>query len=210
MVGVGIAVCLFVLAANNYPGGTLQTAGAVGYSWTHNFISSLFQPRALNGAPNPARFFAIPAMLFVNVSLGFAFWGVSKKASSRVDLKTIEISGIGAAVYGLLVASPMHDLMVSIGLAFSLVATIATTRMLFGMHRWLLFGWGVVCLALSFVTAGMYYGHALYGALPVLQKVSGGASIAWIFTVYYSVPPATNGGPTVAGPKRAEARIHAD
>ena len=163
IIGIAVALCLFVVAAAQYPGGTMDSASTVGYSWAHNFLSSLFAPRALNGAANPARYIAIPAVLVLCVSLGMVFRGISTKARSLVHRKAIEIGGIGAAVYGFLIATPMHNLMISIGLLFSWTALLATTHMLYVERRWLLFGWGTICIALSLVSATMYYGDMLYG-----------------------------------------------
>lgn len=78
-IGLAVALCLFVVAGMYYPGGTTDSASTVGYSLVHNFVSTLFAPRALNGAPNPARFVAMPAMLFLCVSLGI----VSGESLSR-------------------------------------------------------------------------------------------------------------------------------
>lgn len=64
-IGVPAALCLFVVAAIYYPGGTMDSACTVGYSWAHNFVSSLFASRALNGAANPAGYVAVPAMLLL-------------------------------------------------------------------------------------------------------------------------------------------------
>jgi hypothetical protein len=84
------------VATTYYPGGTTDSATSVGYGWAHNFISSLFAVKALNGAANPARIVAIPAMLVLCVSIGALFKSVSNKSPSKIHRKTIEISGIGA------------------------------------------------------------------------------------------------------------------
>ena len=77
LIGILISVRLFVLAATYYPGGSTFSASSAGYDWARNFISSLFRPEALNGAANPARYFAIPAMLILCVSVGFVFKNIS-------------------------------------------------------------------------------------------------------------------------------------
>jgi hypothetical protein len=89
-------------------------------------------------------------------------------------------------VYAFLVATPMHDLMVSIGLLFSLAALLATAHMLYIERLWLLFGWGTVFIALKLVSAAMYYGNVFYGLLPVLQKVSLATGVGWLLAVYYT------------------------
>lgn len=185
-IGITAGLCLFVVAAMYYPGGTMDSASTVGYSLTHNYVSALFQPQALNGAANPARNFAILALLLLCVSLGMMFWRIATEVRSHVHKKAIEIGGIGSAVYGVLVATPMHDLMVSLGLLFNFAALFAITHMLYIERRSLLFGWGAICIALLLVSAAMYYGNVLYGLLPVLQKASFIACIGWLVSVYYT------------------------
>jgi hypothetical protein len=185
-IGIAIALCLFVVAASYYPGGTTLSADTVGYSWVHNFVSALFQPVALNGDANPARSFAIAAMLLLCLSWGLMFWQISRQVKARVHQKTIEISGLGLMVYAFLIVTPLHNLMVDLALLFGLVALFATTHDLYLERHPLLFGWGALCLALLMVSAMMYYGNVLYGLLPVMQKVSLGASSGWLITVYYT------------------------
>ena len=74
-------------------------------------------------------------MFLILITLGVVYNAISAKAPSRAHRKTIQIAGIGSSVYGFLVATPMHDLMVNISLLFNVVAMIATTHMLFVERR---------------------------------------------------------------------------
>jgi hypothetical protein len=80
----------------------------------------------------------------------------------------------------------MHDLMVDIGLLFAATALLTTTHALYLERRWGLALWGAGCIALIALSATMYYGHILYGFLPVTQKVSLVACIGWLLGAYYS------------------------
>jgi hypothetical protein len=184
-IGAAIALCFFILAASYYPGGTMEAADSIGYSWVHNFLSALLQPKALNGAANPARYFANLAMLVLCVSLGIAFWRISGTLGGRGHRKTIQIAGVGAVVYSLLIVTPMHDLMVTIGLLFALVAQLATVHALYLEGHRGLFAWGALSIALALLSATMYYGHLLYAFLPVVQKVGIASSVGWLLAVYY-------------------------
>jgi hypothetical protein len=186
LAGVALSLALFVVAATRYPGGTLQSPNSVGYDWSRNFLSSLFTPQALNGAPNAARPFAVVALFVMSLALALLWVRIAATASSRAHKKTIEIAGIGSAVYGFLVATPMHDLMVTIGIVFSATAMVALIHMLYIERRWSLFAMGALSLAIVGVTATMYYGHALYGALPVIQKLSVASCTGWLVCVYYA------------------------
>jgi len=185
-IGLVIAVCLFVTAGRLYSGGTLVSANTAGYNWARNYISSLFAPRALNGAPNPSRYIAMLAMAFLCASIAVMFARIAAAVTPPFHRKTIQIAGIGSGVYGFMISTPMHNLMVDIGLLFGFTAQIATTHVLYVERRWLLFGWGVLSIALAVLTAAMYYANMLYGSLPVVQKVSLVSSIGWVLAVYYS------------------------
>jgi hypothetical protein len=186
LLGIVVSVCLFFVATTYYPGGTTDSAATVGYEWAHNFVCSLFAPIALNGAANPARYVAIPAMLVLCVSIGVLFKSLSNKSTSKIHRKAIEIGGIGSAVYGFLVVTPMHDLMVDIVLPFALTGLLATLHLLYVMRSWRLFFVGSVCIVLLLLSAAMYYGHVFFGLLPVVQKASLAACLGWLVAVNYA------------------------
>ena len=186
-IGTAVGLCLLVVAMLYYPGGTTESANTVGYSWTHNFLSSLFRPRALNGSENRGRYVAVAAMLMLTASIGVMFKRISTTVTSRAHRKTIEIAGIGAVVYSFLIVTPMHDLMVTISLAFSFVALLVTTHVLYIGRRWRLFAWGALSIALLATAATMYYGNLRFDALPVMQKLSFASCIGWVLAVYYAL-----------------------
>lgn len=187
LIGILISVLLFVVAATYYPGGTLESAELAGYDWTRHYISTLFAATALNGVANPARYFAIPAMLFYSISIAMVFKSVSLKSPSKAVQKTIEIGGIGSMVYAFLaVATVMHDLLVSIALLFFLAAFFATLRMLQAGRQTMLILFGMASLALLAVCAVMYYGNVLMGALPVAQKLAFVVCTAWLLTLQHT------------------------
>jgi hypothetical protein len=190
---IAIAFCLFIIAMSYYPGGTTTSASTVGYSWSQNFLCSLFAPYALNGEINPARYTAISAMFLLCVALGTMFKLISVKVKPKIHKNAIEIGGIGAMVYGFFAVTPIHDLVISIGFIFSLAALSAITHILYIERRWLLFVWGVIGLALSLISAAMYYGNLFYNFLPVVQKVSWFTHVGWLIAVYYRDIPSQEG-----------------
>jgi hypothetical protein len=186
LIGIVVAVGLFLVAATYYPGGTTDSATTVGYDWTRNFISSLFAPTALNGAANTARRVAIPAMFVLCASTGAMFKSISNKGTTKTQRKAIEIGGIGAAVYFFLVVTPMHNLMINIGLPFALVAQLAILHLLYATRRWGLFWVGIVSILLLLLSAAMYYEHLFFDLLPVVQKVGLVAPLGWLVAVHYA------------------------
>ncbi len=177
---------LFAVASSLYPGGTHLSPDSIGYSWSRNFISALFAPEALNGLPNPGRPFAVAALAFWCVSLAVSFKWISNQAAHPALRKIIEIAGIGAAVYAFFVATPMHDLMVIIGLAFSLTALVTTILFLYSAKAWKLFGWGLLSLGLSVLSASLYFGGSTFEFMPTIQKMNVLSVVSWILVTGYA------------------------
>jgi hypothetical protein len=179
------SVALMVFAAARYPGGTTFANHSAGFDWSRNFISALFQPTALNGAANPARYPAIFTMLAFCLSVGYAFWRISRATVSVRHRKMIEIGGVGSMVYALLAVTPMHNLMVDIALLFYLVALLAMMHCLYVERAMRLFTIGAICNALLLLSAVIYYGNVVYWLLPVLQKLTYISCSGWVLAVYY-------------------------
>lgn len=195
-IGILGSICLFVLSAAKYPGGGRE-AGAkiIGYDWTQHFISTLFAAVALNGQPNPARYFAIPAMLIFCVSIAVVFQCISRKAPSLAMGKSIQIAGIGSMVYAFLaVATPIHDLFVSIAVLFFLVAVLVCLQMLNATSQRGLVLAGALCLVSFGASAVMYYGNVLFDWLPIAQKLTFVVFTSWLWAVHWarSTPQAIN------------------
>jgi hypothetical protein len=174
LLGVVVALVVFALAAARYPGG---------YDWANYTISALFQPRALNGAENPARPLAVLAIFIFCVSVGVVFKSISRRGKSRFQKKTIEIAGIGSMVYAFLVVTPMHDLLVGVALLFFVTAMLVTLRVVYLERRSVMLYAGIGCLALSLSNAVMYYGNVLLGFLPIVQKISIAMWAGWLFAM---------------------------
>ena len=190
--GILCSLCLFVVAAAHYPGGTVESAQTVGHDWAHNFISTLFSKQALNGADNQARPFALPAMLLFCTSSGMMFRAVSMQSTSAALKHAINIGGIGSMVYAFLaVATPMHDLLVTVSLGFSLVAIVAMLCMLYLARRTTLFVVGVICLAVLVTAAVMYYGNVRWRLLPITHKLVFVLVTGWLLTLYLANAAAT-------------------
>ena len=79
-----ISVVLIVIAALAYPGGSLLDKNSVGFGWSKNFISNLFESKAINGLENSGRIWAILGMAFQSVGYGVFFINMSKKISLKV------------------------------------------------------------------------------------------------------------------------------
>jgi hypothetical protein len=185
LVGGIFAGCLFAFASTLYPGGTAGSPDTLGYSWAHNTFSALFQPLALNGEYNSARYWAAVAAVIYCTCLGFVFAKIARSAASAIHRNLIQIAGIGAMIYAALVVTPMHNLMVLIALVFFVVAVAATLHSLYTQRRLRLMAVGLICVSLPLFNAAMYYSEIFYGGLPVVQKLGTLACGTWLFAIYY-------------------------
>lgn len=184
ILGLICSALLFWLATVFYPGGTSAAPDFVGYSWSEHFISTLFRDSAINGVANTAKPYAVAAMLVFCASVAVIFWSISRCVSGRLR-KAIEIGGVGSMVYaGLAVITPMHDLLVTVALAFFVPGFLATLCLVRNA------GWrsakfaGFAYLVLVVVTSAMYYGNLLPEYLAVAQKAVFVLGSLWLARVY--------------------------
>lgn len=183
--GIFVALGLLIASTRQYPGGTDWSTETVGYRWAENFVCALFQPLALNGAENHARPLAFAALVLLCVCLGVVFFTISRSTTSRWQRSSIEIGGIGMAVYALFVPTVLHHVAVAMGLVFGLCAYLAMVHLLWREGRRGLCGWGFFVLLVKVASAISYYGDVAYDFLPVLQKVGIAAGLGWVLAVYH-------------------------
>lgn len=105
-----LSVTLIVIASFNYPGGSLLDKNSVGFGWSKNFISNLFETKAINGSENTGRIWAIFGMAFQSVGYGVFFIHMSKKISSRPWTTILKFIGTINIVFIFLIATPLHDI----------------------------------------------------------------------------------------------------
>ena len=174
--GVLLSAMLLSFAATRYPGG---------YEWLNHSFSRLFQPEALNGEINAARWYASLAVLVFSASMAVVFQVLSKCGPTKFHRDTVQIGGVGSMVYTGLVVTPMHDLLVGFALAFFVVAMFAIFHWLYLERRFRTLGTGVICISMTLGNAAMYYGQVLYGFLPIVQKLALVLWVTWLFGLYF-------------------------
>ncbi|MDV6315329.1 hypothetical protein [Idiomarina sp. HP20-50] len=171
-----------------YPGGTSWDVTSPGFSLMNNYVSSLFQPLALNGMDNTARPFAFLAMLLYSVGMGTMFWVLSVSYPKSVASSTVKIFGVGAMVYALIaVTTPMHDLLALISAAFLTLGMAGLIVLLYRDNRRVLTGVGVLCLLLLALLALVTKTAILVRSGPILEWLLFGVGAAWISFSYWGV-----------------------
>lgn len=172
--GVVVAMTMLAIA-------TFQYAGDV--HWTRLTVSLLCAQNLPDGTANLGRGLPIVALLLLCASMSLLFELISRLADLKSIRKTIQIGGIGSMVYALLTATPMHNLMVNIALAFFLVAMSAILFMLHFKQQYGLATAGLACVLLKIGSVSLYYTNTYTEAWGVLQKLSFLLTTTWLFAV---------------------------
>ena len=183
IVGVVAAFALLIVATFLYSGDV---------HWTRVTVSLLCAPSLPDGAPNSGRALPIVALLLLCASMAWLFELISRAADTRRQLKTIQIAGIGSMVYALLTATPMHNLMVNIALAFFLVAIVTIVDMLCRRNRYVLAFGGFACIIVKLCSVSLYYTNSYPEIWGMLQKLSFILTTAWLFAVHLTTERKTN------------------
>jgi hypothetical protein len=172
LIGVVVAISLLSLSATFYSGGSQKDKNAIGYDWKNNYLCNLFSENAVNGAPNPARIWAILGLFSLCVSFALFFYNFSTKITSKTSANIIKYGGIGAMFFACLVFTPYHDLMTTLSSIFALFAIFYVTVAIFKSKRHVLKVLCGACLAVLYLNNYIYYTHHGLEYLPILQKIS--------------------------------------
>ena len=179
-----ISVILMAVTVSFYPGGSLLDKNSTGFDWTKNFISNLFEEKALNGEENSYRIYAIIGMAFHSVAYGLFFINMSKKMSSKHAATVLKIVGIANILFNFLIATPLHDLMITISSTLSLLGLFYITVFILKTKLQLLKFCCVICM-LTFYYTLFLYGAGDWGLLAVMQKITLVSSMLLILGLEY-------------------------
>ncbi|MCM5527897.1 hypothetical protein [Parasegetibacter sp. NRK P23] len=179
-----ISMALLFIAAYLYPGGSIQDKNSIGFIWNRNFISNLFGEKALNGADNASRIWAIIGMAFHAIGNGIFFLHTAQKMPSRHAALVLKIVGYTNMLFSFLIVTPWHDSMVTISSTLSLLGLFYITVFILRTKLHLL---KVACILFMLM---FYYTLFLYGSgdwimLAIMQKVSLICSMILVLWVEY-------------------------
>jgi hypothetical protein len=114
LICIVISLLFLGIAVSHYPGGSIHDKTSVGFDWSKNFFSNLFLAKALNGAVNPSRIWALIGMVFNSIGYGLFFIHTVRKIPhnhTRLVLKSI---GVINMCFKFLAATSLHDIMVTV------------------------------------------------------------------------------------------------
>lgn len=182
--GIAISVSLLVIATLKYPGGTDQDINTLGFSWSDNFISNLFNENALNGAINNARIWAIISMFFYSFSCAVFFYNFSKKIVNKIASNFIRYVGISTMPFTFFIATPYHDLMLVISNTLFWACIICITVYLLKSNLNIFKFYAIICLLIYYYAMYLYISKD-WDSLVVVQKWNNISAIFLILGLEY-------------------------
>ncbi len=146
LIGLTISLVLLTVAILIYPGGTYQDKNSVGFDWTKNYISNLFETKALNGAQNSSRIWAYFGMFVYSTSCAIFFVNMSEKIPEKFFKSIIKYIGILIMPFTFLIITPLHDLMLNISnfLFWNCIGAITVFIFMTKLHFFKIYS--IICL----------------------------------------------------------------
>jgi hypothetical protein len=178
-----ISVILLAIAILVYPGGSLLDKNSIGFGWSKNFISNLFETKAINGSENPGWIWALIGMAFHSVGYGIFFINMSKKIPSIKSAKILKFIGVTNIIFIFLIATPLHDLgTISIILTLLGLFTITVFILKSKLH---FFKFSCIICLLTFYCFFFFFGFGYLGLAMILQKVYNISSMLLVLGLEY-------------------------
>lgn len=159
-------------------------ANSVGFEWSRNFITNLFAEKAMNGADNDSRIWAIVGMAFHSVGYGIFFVNMSRKMSSKHAAKVLVIVGAANIVASFLITTSLHDIMVTVSSTLSMLGLFYITVFILKTRLHWLKLTCVGCMLMFYFTLYLY-GAGDWQLLAIMQKVSLISSMLLILSLEY-------------------------
>lgn len=184
VIGLTISMLLFTTAVWIYPGGTYQDKNTVGFNWTENYISNLFEATALNGSENSSRTWAYFGVFFYSITCAVFFVNMSRKIPDKGSANVIKYMGILTMPVTLLIATPLHTLMLNISNLLFWTCMGWITVFVFKTRLHFLKAYCIIC-QLIFFYAVFVHSSSNWDALPIIQKVNTMSSLVLIFVLEY-------------------------
>lgn len=180
-----VGLVLIVIATILYPGGSNINPNSVGFSWQHNFISNLFDEKALNGQMNGGRYWAMAGMLFISIGYGLFFYSFSKRLPSASAAKVVKYVGLLGVISTFLISTPLHDIMVSVSSTLVLLCLFYITVF---VYKSKLHFFKIACTAhmLLFYATMFFYGAGIFiPYLAIIQKLLFAATILVVLGLHF-------------------------
>ena len=184
LTGVVISLILMMIAISIYPGGSMFDNNSIGFNWSKNFISNLFQAKALNGAENPSRIWAYLGMILLPCSYAIFFVNMAKKIPDKNAGYILKYGGAANILCMALIVTPLHDLMLNISITLFWTCMVVTTVFVLKTRLHLFKVLCVICLLIFYYSIYLW-ATSDWNLLPIMQKVNFINSILLILGLEY-------------------------
>lgn len=188
ILGTLVFALLYLYSANLYPGGSQADSDSTGFDWLHNYWCNLMNEQAMNGMVNPARPFAITAMVILCGSLAVFFYQFAEFLTKAKTWKLlIRWGGLLSMFFAALMFSPYHDLMTIISSIFGLLVVAGIIKEIYLSSLLLYKVTGAFCLILLGLNNAIYYSTLGIAWLPLVQKVTLVIVLCWIVGLNFEI-----------------------
>jgi hypothetical protein len=186
LIGMVFSILFLIIASLFYPGGSPKDSNSVGFHWTENYISDMLDYKAVNGADNKARPFAVAGVLLMGLSTGFAFVRFARKVNLKKYSLVIQYGGLLLLLFSILGTIPsQHNLFVTLSIFLNLLVffyvMIVLLKSPFAKFKVL----SILFLASFYGATFMFGTKTGLEYMPLVQKLTHIVQIAWILGLEY-------------------------
>lgn len=180
-VGIVLFVLLYICSSTLYPGGSQHSFDSEGFDWVHNYWCNLMNEKGMNEQVNPARPYAITAMIVLCASLASFFVQFAHTFSEKtIWKKLITYCGLLSMILAVLIFTKYHDLMTILSSIFGLIVVIGIIKEIYLSNLLFYKITGLICVALLGLNNYIYYSGNGISILPLLQKITFLIVLLWI------------------------------
>lgn len=171
-----------------YPGGSQADLQSVGYDWIHNYWCNLMNDQAMNRQPNPAKPFAVVAMVVLCISLLVFFMQFALVfEGGKIWGHIIKWNAILSMSFAMLMFTAYHDVMTMLSSIFGLFVVIGIIRAVYRSNLMIYKIGGFLCLVLLGINNYIYYSLDGIGVLPLVQKITFVVVLIWILGLNFEM-----------------------
>jgi hypothetical protein len=184
VLGIGLFLLLYLIAALYYPGGSDAHPTAQGFSMIHNYWCDLLAKGAKNGQFNPARPIAIAGMITLCLALSM-FWYLLPRLlnKGKHHYNIVQFAGITSMCLAIFIFSNFHDMLINVAVFFGVIALSGTYIALYRSKSYKTLAFGIFCLFLILLNGYIYYTNHFIITLPLLQKITFLLYLLWIIVI---------------------------
>ncbi len=171
-----------------YPGGSQADLQSVGYDWVHNYWCNLMDDQAINGRPNPAKPFAILAMIILCLSLLVFFMQFALVfEDGKIWGHIIKWNATLSMSFAMFMFTSHHDVMTMLSSLFGLFVVIGIIRAVYRSNLSIYKIGGFICLVLLGINNYIYYSLGGIAFLPLVQKITFVVVLIWILGLHFEM-----------------------